>query len=87
MRIQKVQASSHQLKFGGKQQIMGREAIRLIPSSMRTPLEENIARLMEIIPSPTEVKKFANGETYVNILEDMDITHLFNPDIRFHLIL
>jgi ribose-phosphate pyrophosphokinase len=50
---------------------MGREAIRLIPSSVRTPLEENISKLIDIIPTPTTVKKFANGETYVNIMEDM----------------
>ena len=56
--------------FGAKK-IMGKEAIRLIPSSVRTPLEENIANLIEILPTPTQVKKFANGETYVNIMGDM----------------
>ena len=56
--------------FGAKK-IMGKEAIRLIPSSVRTPLEENIANLIEILPTPTQVKKFANGEIYVNIMGDM----------------
>ena len=70
MRVDSVTASSPQVNFKGRN-IMGREAIRLIPSSMRTPLEESIAKLMDIIPTPTEVKKFANGETYVNITEDM----------------
>ena len=51
--------------------VLGREAIRLIPSSVKTPLEESIAKLMEMVPTPTIVKKFANGETYVNIMGDM----------------
>ena len=51
--------------------VMGREAIRLIPSSVKTHLEESISRYVEVLPTPTEVKKFANGETYVNITEDM----------------
>ena len=56
--------------FKGRQ-IMGKEAIRLIPSSVPSELEKSIAQHIDIIPSPTTVKKFANGETYVNILEDM----------------
>lgn len=51
--------------------VMGREAIRLIPSSVRTDLERSIEQKIEIIPTPTTIKKFANGETYVNICEDM----------------
>ena len=70
MRVDSVTASSPQVNFKGRN-IMGREAIRLIPSSMRTPLEESIAKLMEMVPTPTVVKKFANGETYVNIMGDM----------------
>jgi len=70
MRVNSVTASSPQVNFKGRN-IMGREAIRLIPSSMRTPLEESIAKLMEMVPTPTVVKKFANGETYVNIMGDM----------------
>ena len=58
-------------QFKAKRQIMGKEAIRLIPSSAKTPLEENISKLMDITPTPTMIKKFANGETYVNICEDM----------------
>lgn len=58
------------IEFKGRQ-IMGREAIRLIPSSIPSDLEKSIAQHIDIIPSPTTIKKFANGETYVNILEDM----------------
>ena len=68
MKVASVQP--RQVTFKGRN-IMGREAIRLIPSSVRTPLEENISKLIDIIPTPTTVKKFANGETYVNIMEDM----------------
>ena len=45
--------------------------MRLIPSSAPTSLEKNIAQKLQLYPSETIVKKFANGETYVNILEDM----------------
>ena len=70
MRVDSIKASSHQPKFKGRN-FMGRESIRLIPSSVRTQLEENISKLIDIRPSVTEIKKFANGETYVNICEDM----------------
>lgn len=50
---------------------MGKEAIRLIPSSIMTDLERSIESKLEILPTPVEVKRFANGETYVNILDDM----------------
>ena len=50
---------------------MGRKAIRLIPSSVQTDLERSIAEQLKVEPTPTVVKKFANGETYVNIKEDM----------------
>ena len=50
---------------------MGKEAIRIIPASNRSDLEKSIERKMAILPSPTEIKKFANGETYINIKEDM----------------
>ena len=68
MKVESVQPC--QFTFKGRN-IMGKEAIRLIPSSVRTPLEENISKIIGIIPTPTTVKKFANGETYVNIMEDM----------------
>lgn len=68
MKVESVQP--RQVTFKGRN-IMGKEAIRLIPSSVRTPLEENISKIIGIIPTPTTVKKFANGETYVNIMEDM----------------
>ena len=51
--------------------VMGKEAIRLIPSSVMTDLERSIESKLDILPTPVEVKRFANGETYVNILEDM----------------
>lgn len=70
MKIDSIKAPNTQPTFGARK-IMGKEAIRLIPSSMRTPLEESIAKLSEIDPTPTVVKKFANGETYVNIMGDM----------------
>ena len=56
--------------FKGRQ-VMGKEAIRLIPSSVMTDLERSIESKLDILPTPVEVKRFANGETYVNILEDM----------------
>ena len=68
MKVESVQP--RQVTFRGRN-IMGKEAIRLIPSSVRTPLEENISKLIDIVPTPTTVKKFANGETYVNIMADM----------------
>ena len=48
-----------------------KEFMRIIPSSAPGSLEKNIAKKLEIEPSGTVIKKFANGETYVNILEDM----------------
>jgi len=68
VKVESVQP--RQATFKGRN-IMGKEAIRLIPSSVRTPLEENISKLIDIVPTPTTVKKFANGETYVNIMADM----------------
>ena len=61
--------SSSTTNFGGR--IVGREAIRLIPSSVQTDLERSIAERIAVEPTPTVIKKFANGETYVNIKEDM----------------
>ena len=45
--------------------------MKFIPSSAPGSLERNIAERLKISPSETIIKKFANGETYVNILEDM----------------
>ena len=45
--------------------------MKLIPSSVPGSLEENIAKRLGINPTSTVIKKFANGETYINILEDM----------------
>ena len=58
------------VSFGGRI-IMGKEAIRLIPSSAKTEIETNISKITGINLTPTEIKKFANGEIYVNICEDM----------------
>ena len=57
--------------YKGRNLVRGREAIRLIPSSVKTDLERSIEQKIEILPTPTVIKKFANGETYVNICEDM----------------
>lgn len=56
--------------FRGRQ-VMGKEAIRIIPSSIPSDLEKSIEQHIGIEPVKTVIKKFANGETYVNILEDM----------------
>ena len=56
--------------FRGRQ-VMGKEAIRIIPSSIPSDLERSIEQHIGIEPVKTVIKKFANGETYVNILEDM----------------
>lgn len=61
---------SNNVTFYGRK-IMGREAIRLIPASVRSDLEKSIESKIGIPVTPTTIKKFANGETYVNILEDM----------------
>ena len=45
--------------------------MKLIPSSNPGSLEEYIAQKLNIKPSKAIIKKFANGETYINILEDM----------------
>ena len=70
MRAEKVGVTTPP-QFRARKQLMGREAIRLIPSSVTTGLETNIVSLIDITPTPTVIKKFANGETYVNICEDM----------------
>lgn len=51
--------------------VLGREAIRFIKSSTGGDLEESILRHLDLQGTEATVKKFANGETYVNILEDM----------------
>lgn len=66
--IQPIQMNN--LAFKGRQ-VMGKESIRLIPSSKKTELEKSIEENIGIKATPTTVKRFANGETYVNIQEDM----------------
>ena len=56
--------------FNGRN-IRGRDAIRVIPQSVPTDLGNSIIEKLGIKPTETVVKKFANGETYVNIKEDM----------------
>ena len=51
--------------------VIGREDIRIIPSSKPTDLEKSIEKKINIPPSPTVIKQFANGETYINIQDDM----------------
>ena len=57
------------ISFKGK--FMGKQDIRIIPSSKPTELEKHIEDGLNIEPTPTVVKKFANGETYVNIQGNM----------------
>ncbi len=52
-------------------QFKGKEDIRIIPSSKPTDLEKSIENELGINPTETVTKKFANGETYVNIKDDM----------------
>lgn len=59
------------MSFLGSRRLVSREDIRIIPSSNPTDLEKSIEEEIRIQPSPTVVKKFANGETYVNIKDDM----------------
>lgn len=58
------------MSFNGRR-IIGREDIKIIPSSRPTDLERSIEKKIEVDPSPTVVKKFANGEIYINIQDDM----------------
>lgn len=58
-------------KQSSKAQIAGKKLMRIIPSSSPSDLEKSIIKLIGIQPSPTTIKKFANGETYINIMEDM----------------
>ena len=59
------------INFLGSRRVVGREDIRIIPSSNPTDLERSIEDKIQVQPSPTIVKKFANGETYVNIKDSM----------------
>ena len=52
------------------QSFLGRK-ISIIPASEPTDLEKSIENKLEIDPTPTTVKHFANGETYVNIKGDV----------------
>lgn len=56
--------------FNGRN-IRGRDAIKVIPQSIPTDLGNSIIERLGIKPAETVVKKFANGETYINIKEDM----------------
>lgn len=58
-------------KISSKRKIAGKESMRIIPSSAPSDLEKSIIAHIGIQPSPITIKKFANGETYINILEDM----------------
>ena len=67
MKVQGIPSST--LPMGRR--LMGKESIRIIPSSKQTDLEKSIESNIDIQPTPTTIKKFANGETYVNIQGDM----------------
>ena len=63
-----------------------KEFMKFIPSSIPGSLEENIAKKLKIEPSKTIIKKFANGETYINILEDMRNKDVFIMQTSSHFI-
>ena len=69
MRMKPVSSADSSVTFKGR--IAGKELMRIIPSSVPSDLEKSIAHHLGIEPSPAVIKKFANGETYINILEDM----------------
>lgn len=48
-----------------------RENIAILQASIPTDLEKSIESILNIMPTQATVKKFANGETYINILGDM----------------
>ncbi len=58
--------------------------INIIPASTPTTLEENIANQLKIKPTPTVVKKFANGETYVNIEKDVRNQDVYIMPVASH---
>lgn len=58
--------------------------INIIPASQPTTLEQNIAKELNIKPTPTVVKKFANGETYVNIKEDVRNQDVYIMPVASH---
>lgn len=62
--------------FLGRRRV-SKEDIRIIPSSNPTDLEKSIEEEINIQPSPTIVKKFANGETYVNIKDNLRNTDVY----------
>ncbi len=53
------------------------EQIGIIPSSTPTDLESNIEKELGIEPLKTVIKKFKNGETYVNIAENVRGKHVY----------
>lgn len=57
--------------------ITGTQFMRIIPSSEPSALEKSISAHLGIEPTPTTVKKFANGETYINISDDMRNNDVF----------
>ena len=61
---------SIKMSFLGRR-LVSKNDIRIIPSSNPTDLEKSIEEKMNVSPSPTIIKKFANGETYVNIKDNM----------------
>jgi ribose-phosphate pyrophosphokinase len=47
------------------------EKVRIIPSAAKTSLAQNLEKNTGISPTPTLIKKFKNGEIYVNIQGDV----------------
>ena len=65
------------VNFTGQGKVMSKEDIRIIPASNPTNLEKSIEGKLGVEPTPTIVKKFANGETYVNIKDDLRNTDVY----------
>ena len=70
MKAQAVKASL-------KRKNLEKDLIRIISSSEPSDLEKSIIANIGIQPTPAITKKFANGETYINILDDMQDKYVF----------
>lgn len=52
------------INFNGRKRVLSREDIRVIPASNPTDLEKSVESRLQVQPTSTVIKKFANGETY-----------------------
>ncbi|MCD7878548.1 MAG: ribose-phosphate pyrophosphokinase [Candidatus Gastranaerophilales bacterium] len=67
---QKFRSRSLSRNFLGQSKNL-EDKISIIPSIYQTGLEQNIESNLGVKPAQTEIKKFKNGETYINIEEDV----------------